>query len=152
PQEATHELLLQAQRGDEEAFFTLCIDLTARLIRRARWRNRLLSLEDAEDIVNEFLFEKLFRNVHKYDPDRAGHTGAYGWIVFIFDRFLRDKWRRANVRTHVTITDTDIADSDVETEVEEQLLVEELRRAISMLSEEEQVALLKPGAGRKSEA
>lgn len=93
------QLVIQAQKGDEDAFAQIFDAFFEPVSRYVRLRTKP---EEAEDTVNE-IFLKVVRNLPKYSPDKriiSGGRGAFAaWIFRISRNQIIDLYRKQREQT-----------------------------------------------------
>ncbi|MDX1990970.1 MAG: sigma-70 family RNA polymerase sigma factor [bacterium] len=138
-------LIQRAQQGDEAAIGSLyerCAPLIYRYI-----YYRVSTTEDAEDLTAE-VFKRMLEGLPRYR-----HTGApfEAWLYRIAAARVVDFRRRQKRRPVIQLAET-LEDSKPkpEEQVVQRLEVEELRRALRQLNDEQQTILLLRFVERKS--
>lgn len=97
------QLVIQAQKGDEEAFSRVFDEFFEPIARYTKLRTKP---EEAEDIINE-IFLKVVRNLPRYTPHQrilAGGRGPFAaWIFRIARNQIIDLYRKK--RDHLSLHD-----------------------------------------------
>jgi len=100
------QLVIQAQKGDEDSFAQIFDAFFEPVSRYVRLRTKI---EESEDIVNE-IFLKVVRNLPRYSPDKrilSGGRGAFAaWIFRIARNQIIDLYRKTREQTSLHDAET----------------------------------------------
>ena len=141
----TRQVIARAKKGDPAAT-SLIYQVYAQMIYRYV-AYRVGSDEDAEDITSD-VFVRMVKDLPRYNP-----TGApfEAWLYRIAATRIADFYRKTKRTRHVELTENVIHDVDEpEQRVLEEQEANELREAMSQLSETDQEVLILRFVERKS--
>jgi RNA polymerase sigma-70 factor, ECF subfamily len=137
--EQIDELVIQAQKGDTDAFAAVYDELVSPIYRYVYFR---VNKDDVEDLV-ELVFLKAWENIHKYKKKKK--TSFSSWVFRIAHNLVIDHYR-----THKETAELDVNIPSYDREhnpiarAEKALDEENLRKALSFLKDNyKQVLVLK---------
>ena len=145
--DAEAELMIQFQRGDEEAFAALVRGFQGRVVSLAY--RYLGSAADAEDLAQE-VFLRVYRAKETYEPSARFSTWIYRITANASLNFLRGRKARRKVTGEMPGADADGSSAEFEDEsaeapgerLEKDELARVLRRIVDELPERQRLAIL----------
>jgi len=131
------ELVARAKAGDGNAFAQLYERYFDKVYRYAAYR--VGAKEVAEDITSQ-VFLRALESLHSY---RWQGLPFSAWLFRIARNLLVDRLRREKRRPAVPLEEDLIADSlDVEDQADQNMKLEEVRRALSLITEAQRQAIV----------